>query len=69
MTHLGSWNNIPVIITTNAVPLKNRPYKFPASPTASDPSADVISDRFGNALVAKWFVVQPEQNYQFPLHR
>jgi hypothetical protein len=35
-TYLGSWNRTPVIITTNAVPSKTRPYKFPATPTTRD---------------------------------
>lgn len=37
------------------------PYKLPSVPTTNEPMADVMSDRFTNALAEKWFDAQPAQ--------
>ena len=57
----GSWNKMPVIMITNAFPLKNRPYKFAIKPTANAPIAELTSLREGNFTAEKWLQVQPMQ--------
>lgn len=46
-------------ITTNAFPLKNRPYTFATNPTASAPTAAEMSLWFRKRVPVKWFVTQP----------
>ena len=46
-------------MTTNAFPLKNRPYTFATNPTASAPTAAEMSLWFRKRVPVKWFVTQP----------
>ena len=46
-------------ITTNALPLKNRPYILATKPTAAPPTAAGISFWLGNLVPVKWLHTQP----------
>ena len=48
-------------MTTNALPLKNRPYRLETIPTASAPTAAEISLWFRKRVLVKWLVTQPMQ--------
>ncbi len=46
-------------MTTNAFPLKKRPYIFATKPTASAPTAAEMSLWFLKRVPVKWLVTQP----------
>lgn len=46
-------------MTTKALPLKKRPYKFATKPTAAPPTAAGISFWLGNFVPVKWLQTHP----------